>query len=450
MIYDLNSDEIYTYLDKYLDKYLNVRVIEKNKYGEVFTPPALIEKMLDLLPSFVFKNPELKWLDPTAGTGNFMAVVYLRLMHGLEKWEPNKQKRSNHIIENMLYMVELNKRNVNISKKLFGKKANILQGDFLLDNPIFSMHFDIIVGNPPFQDDIEKGKGLDGKKERRVGSKNKLYERILEKCLHLLNSGGFLTFITPDNLFSGSSHIYLEMIKDNHVRVVSFDKSIQSYFPQIQQYMCYFLLQKGSQDTDTNTLIIGNDGTRFYCKLIERPVNPVRDWTPYSEKLINKYISFEKNDVVYHRGSSVDMYNKNSGKYAIIYKPDTKLYTNNLSLAVGYGEKKIVLFLISPDLKFETDFEGAYGVGPNTFYIPFTTKREGLLLEKFLRSDIYKTLALSTKTNRQFLKIKFVEHLNFKKILELDSSTKRKSRNSKNSRKNKNNKKIGNKTRKNK
>ena len=98
MIYDLNSDEIYNLLHKYLD----IRVTEKNKYGEVFTPPALIEKMLNELPVSVFKNPELKWLDPTAGVGNFMAVVYLRLMKGLEQWQSNKEKRSNHIIENML------------------------------------------------------------------------------------------------------------------------------------------------------------------------------------------------------------------------------------------------------------------------------------------------------------------------------------------------------------
>jgi len=394
-----------------------VRTKEKNKYGEVFTPPALVEQMLNELSGSVFKNPEYKWLDPTAGVGNFTALVYLRLMNGLDHWQPDKKKRSEHIIENMLYMVELNKQNTNICKELFGEKANILQGDFLTSN-VFNMHFDVIVGNPPFQDDI----GISGK---RVGSKNKLYERILSKCLHLLNNdnGGYVMFITPDNLFSGGSKVYLEMIEKTYVKMIHFDKSIQSYFPKIQQYMCYFVLQregiKGREGMKgrEGTLIIGNDGKRFDIVLQDRPVNPVRNWTPYTESLINKYISNKKNNAIYNRGKPIKDYKKSGGNYAIIYKPHENIYTNHLSLANGYGQKKIVLFLISPDLKFKSDFDGKYGVGPNTFYIPFQTNKQGLLLENFLNSKTYKLLALSTKTNRQFLKLKFIEHLNLDKIL---------------------------------
>ena len=62
------------------------------------------------------------------------------------------------------------------------------------------------------------------------------------------------------------------------------------------------------------------------------------------------------------------------------------------------------------------DYTGKYGVGPNTFYIPFQTQSQGRNLEAFLKSDYYKTLALACKTNRQFLKIGFVEHLNLAKI----------------------------------
>ena len=55
----------------------------KERYGEVFTNFSLIDKMLDLLPQELFENPELKWLDPCAGTGYFMMKVYERLMKGL-------------------------------------------------------------------------------------------------------------------------------------------------------------------------------------------------------------------------------------------------------------------------------------------------------------------------------------------------------------------------------
>jgi hypothetical protein len=69
------------------------------------------------------------------------------------------------------------------------------------------------------------------------------------------------------------------------------------------------------------------------------------------------------------------------------------------------------------------DYTGKYGVGPNTFYIPFETRNQGRNLEAFLKSEYYKTLALACKTSRQFLKIGFVEHLNLTKILGSDLPT---------------------------
>lgn len=51
------------------------------------------------------------------------------------------------------------------------------------------------------------------------------------------------------------------------------------------------------------------------------------------------------------------------------------------------------------------DYSGEYGIGPNTFYIPFNTISQGKSLEKFLKSDDYKTMVKSTKTSRQYLKI---------------------------------------------
>lgn len=399
MIGDLTTAELY----EIMTKYLPIRTNEKNKYGEVLTPPQLIEQILDRFPKSVWTNPYLTWIDPTCGTGNFVIIVYMRLMDGLVHWEPDKTKRSKHIVENMLYMVELNQRNTQIVRDLFGETANIIEGDFLTCNYFGKKGFDMIVGNPPFQDDIVV---------KHVSGKNKLYERILMKCISLLNQNGLLSFITPDNLFSGSSKTYLELI-ENHITFISFDKSLQTFFPKIQQYMCYFVMTRKEPGT---TKMIGNKGIEFECTLTNRPINPVRDWSPYTENLINTFVSLRRNDSVYNRGKAMNQYNKLQGTYTLIYKPSEKIFANNKSLAVGYGIKKIVIFLISTELKFETDFDGKYGMGPNTVYIPLKNKKDGPILERFLKSRVYKTLALSTKTNRQFLKIKLIEHLNIHKI----------------------------------
>jgi len=99
-IYELKDEE----LNKFIQDLLPVKKIEKDKYGEVFTNPQLINKLLDLFPKNVWSNPDLKWLDPSVGVGFFMIFIYKRLMKGLKFWEPNDKKRSKYIIREMLYI----------------------------------------------------------------------------------------------------------------------------------------------------------------------------------------------------------------------------------------------------------------------------------------------------------------------------------------------------------
>lgn len=404
-------------IDEFIGKHLPVKALEKRKYGEVFTPPALILKMLGLFPKSVWSNPDLKWLDPSCGTGNFMILIYQRLMTGLTKAFSKEDERSEHIIKNMLYMVELNSKNVGICRQLFGSDANIVCSDFLADKKFFSSNlvsgsgsgsdseikFDCIIGNPPFQEDTDM---------KGPGGKSKLYERIFIKSLdNMLKTGGYLSFIVPDNMFSGNGNVAYNAIIKNHVEFVSFNDENQSFFPGIQQTVCYFFMKKTGSNS---SLIEDNDGHHFKLQLEDRPVNPVRNWTLHIEKLVKKYIGNVKNDAVYNRGKPLSSYN--GTKYSVIYTPSKKLRTNKLDSAVGLGIRKAVIFAISPKLEYEMDYTGKYGVGPNTFYIPFKTMEQGRHLDAFLKSDHYKLLASACRTSRQFLKIGFIQHLKMEKI----------------------------------
>ena len=259
--------------------------------------------------------------------------------------------------------------------------------------------------------------------KKHTGGKNKLYERILLKSISILNPDGYLCFITPDNLFSGCSNTYLELLQTNII-AIHFEKDIQTYFPKIQQFMCFFLMQKTNINTSTstsNTCIIDNDGNLFKCTLTNRPVNPVRKWTEKTEQLIMKYISNSKNNGVYNRGLRLSMYEdsdiEDNAVYELIYQSGKKLLVTDVKKAVGLGQKKIVIFLISPQLDFECDFDGKYGVGPNTFYFPIKNEEEGIILYRFFKSDIYKLLILCTKTNRQFIKLSCLQYLNMEQII---------------------------------
>ena len=94
-------------------------VMNKNNRGEVFTPTTIINDMLDTLPLHVWTNPKLRWLDPTSGIGNFSVIIYWRLMHGLSTIIMDYNQRSQHIIENMITMIEIDYENIQKTKQIF-------------------------------------------------------------------------------------------------------------------------------------------------------------------------------------------------------------------------------------------------------------------------------------------------------------------------------------------
>lgn len=151
---------------KKLRNYIEVGDVEKKAFGEVTTPIKLIEEMLDTLPVEVWSNPDLKWLDPCAGVGGFPAVIVERLMKGLENFEADEDLRYKHIIENMLYVCELQTKNVFIFLCAFDTydkyETNIYNGSYLesgFDNHMKNEwgidKFDIIIGNPPYNQTID-------------------------------------------------------------------------------------------------------------------------------------------------------------------------------------------------------------------------------------------------------------------------------------------------------
>lgn len=48
------------------------------EHGEVFTPPELVNEMLDKLPIVQFTDPTKTFIDPACGNGNFLVEVLRR------------------------------------------------------------------------------------------------------------------------------------------------------------------------------------------------------------------------------------------------------------------------------------------------------------------------------------------------------------------------------------
>jgi hypothetical protein len=166
---------------------------EKGEFGEVFTPPSMISNMYDYFPKDKLKSTTT-WLDPASGIGNFGIVLFFHLMKELRSTISSEHKRAKHIIEKMIFMVEINKNNVATCSKIFKKLCpdaipNLYEGNFLtLDTGAIGWpsSFDCIVGNPPYN---IGGTGLEGSKRTHIV--------FTEKAIERLSSRGIVAYICP-------------------------------------------------------------------------------------------------------------------------------------------------------------------------------------------------------------------------------------------------------------
>ena len=434
-------------LVKRFPEYVEYNTQLKDKYGEVNTPYTFICEMFKVIPLNLCNSnsnsnsndtvhsytniKDTKWLDAGAGRGNFSFCLFTTLVNVLKDIIPDPKERKEHIITNMLYLVELNEENIPHLREKFGKKANIIHEDYLLWNT--DLQFDFIIGNPPYNSGGVKKVPTKTNTDKKEDGKT-VWTEFIKKNISLLKDNGKMNVVIPSIWMKpDKAGMYDLLLKYQIEKLHAFHSSAVTkiFNYQVQTPLCYFLLTKRE-----------NQGK---IELYDQQVNDYVDF-PLKEKIpiplcfatiVNKFLKMvdrygslhitktnmpPKHVTLYESPLDLEttMSYKNI-KTTTLNKekePELKINYSDEPLA-HHGEPKLVLAHKMYGFPY-LDKDGSYGISARDNYIINNYSVKNLqLISEFLSTNLILFLFETTRYRMRYLEKYVFEYIpDFSKIPE--------------------------------
>ena len=256
---------------------------------QVFTPPDIVQKMLDMV-DYAGDNIASKTIfEPSFGDGAFLLPIVQRILTYCT--EHNKNKDETVKILSNVHGIELDKKYYDITKKrltdllnqydLVYDWPNLHNTDTLLYSPPFL--FDCVIGNPPYLKihDCSSSTRETIKKNYKMGKGNTdLYVIFYEKGLQCLKDDGVLCYIAPNSYFNNSSQKdFRTYLSHNNLVEEIVDYGEVRVFGAVDTYTAITKLKKKRQPTPTKYTMMDSIDRASYTSEVDLSNYKGSPWT---------------------------------------------------------------------------------------------------------------------------------------------------------------------------